>query len=549
MADPQTIRSYDELAREQAAFQRSLRPDAIYRLIETFFHRGRPTADVGSGSGRDVAWLQRQGFPAVGLEPSAGMIAESRAAYPGIEVRAAALPELNGVADASFDNVLCMAVLMHVPAAELISATINLARIMRPGGRLIISYRTPPPEGERALDGRLYTWLPPARLTLLLESSGLRVLLCEETADPHRPGIRWFNFVAEKGGLDRVSGLERIETVLAQDRKTATYKLALLRALCAIARNAVNPVEWHEGWVYVPMRAIAIQWLVFYWPILTAPEFIAQIRGEHPATPKPIAFRAALVELARQTGGAGGLYSVLQTLDTDPHRYDDLLKLIAQTIRKGPVTYAGGGQTPIFTFRPGSNETFGWVGVPTDIWLDICRFAHWIEDSVIVRWARLTDEINRTADPGRYLALLIASPQHERDTFDVRRALGDAPELGCVWTGRSLRHGYEVDHMIPYAVWGNNDLWNLLPAHPRVNLAKRDALPARSLLLERRETIIAYWQRYAQISLFQPRFAHQLQRALGCQLSAPDWPRVAFAGLEEIIERTAVTRGLPRWSP
>ncbi|WP_298819115.1 class I SAM-dependent methyltransferase [Chloroflexus sp.] len=210
MADPQTIRTYDELARQQAAFQRSLHPDAIYRLVDTFFHPGKPTADVGSGSGRDVAWLNQRGFPTVGFEPSTGMIAEARAAYPGIEVRAAALPELAGIADASFDNVLCIAVLMHIPAAALISATINLARIMRPAGRLIISYRTPPPEGERALDGRLYTWLPPARLTLLLESSGLRVLFTEETPDPQRPGIRWFNLVAEKGALDRVSGLERI---------------------------------------------------------------------------------------------------------------------------------------------------------------------------------------------------------------------------------------------------------------------------------------------------------------------------------------------------
>ncbi len=549
MADPQTIRSYDELARQQAAFQRSLHPDAIYRLIEAFFHRGKPTADLGSGSGRDVAWLQQRGFPAVGFEPSTGMIAEARAAYSGIEVQSAALPELAGIADASFDNVLCVAVLMHLPAAELISAAINLARIMRPGGRLIVSYRTPPPEGERALDGRLYTWIPPSRLILLLESSGLRVLLSEEMPDSNRSDVRWFNLVVEKGALDRVSGLERIEAVLAQDRKTATYKLALLRALCAIARNAVNLVEWTGDWVYVPMRAIAIQWLAFYWPILTAPEFIAQIRGERPESPKPIAFRTALVDLARQTGGAGGLYSVLQALDNNPRRYDEVLKLIAQTIRKGPVTYSGGGQTPIFTYRPGDDETFGWVGVPADIWLDICRFAHWIEDSIIVRWAQLTDEINRTADPGRYLALLIAAPQHERDTADVRSVLGAAPDLGCVWTGRSLRNGYEVDHVIPFAVWGNNDLWNLLPSHPRINLAKRDALPSRSLLLERREVIVEYWQRYAQTPLFQPRFSHQIQRALGCHLSSPDWPRVAFAGLEEIIERTAVTRGLPRWSP
>lgn len=547
MADAETIRSYDQLAREQAAFQRHLQPTAIYRLVETFFYPGRPTIDIGSGSGRDVAWLNQHGYQAIGLEPSARMIAEARAAYAGIEVRQGALPDLAGIADASFDNVLCVAVLMHLPAAELIGAAINLARILRPGGRLIVSYRTPPPEGERAHDGRLYTVIPPARLMLLLESSGLQILFSEDLPDPHRPSIRWFNLVAEKSDRGVSRGLERFESVLAHDRKTATYKLALLRALCIIARNAFNLVEWSSDVVYVPLRAIATQWLIFYWPLLTSSEFITQIRGEHPLSTKPIAFRPAITSLAKQLGGAAGLYNVLRILEEDPRRYDDILKLIANTIRKGPVTYSGSIHSPIFSYRPGKSDTFGWVAVPINIWLDICRFNHWIEDSIVLRWAYLTDELNRTADPGRYLSLLVAKPLHERDTQEVRQALNRSPEPFCVWTGQRLGHSYEVDHV--NSVWGNNDLWNLLPAHPRINQTKRDALPARSILLARREAIIDYWQRYAQIDVFQPRFAVQIHRALGCDLRHADWPKLAFAGLEEVVERTAIVRGLPRWSP
>lgn len=198
MPDPQTIRTYDELARQQAAFQRNQHPDAIYRLIEAFFHRGRPTADIGSGSGRDVAWLEQHGYPTIGFEPSVGMINEARAAYAGINVQSAALPDLVGIDDASFDNVLCVAVLMHLPAADLIGAAVNLARILRHGGRLIVSYRTPPPEGERAADGRLYTAIPSARLVLLLESVGIRVLLVEEIPDQTRPGIQWVNVAGER---------------------------------------------------------------------------------------------------------------------------------------------------------------------------------------------------------------------------------------------------------------------------------------------------------------------------------------------------------------
>jgi SAM-dependent methyltransferase len=198
MADCETIRSYDQLARQHAAFQRSQQPTAIYRLIETFFHPGAPTIDVGSGSGRDVAWLNQHGYPAIGLEPSPMMIAEARKAYPDIEVRLDSLPEPSSIEDASFDNVLCVAVLMHLPPSDLRCAVVHLARILRPGGRLIVSYRTPPPEGERAIDGRLFTAISPAAFTSLLAANGFQLLFLEEIPDHSRPLIRWWNVVAEK---------------------------------------------------------------------------------------------------------------------------------------------------------------------------------------------------------------------------------------------------------------------------------------------------------------------------------------------------------------
>ncbi len=135
-------------------------------------HPGAPARDVGSGSGRDDAWLNQHGYPAIGLEPSPMMIAEARKAYPDIEVRLYSLPELTTIEDASFDNVLCVAVLMHLPPIDLRCAVVHLARILRPGGRLIVSYRTPPPECERAIDGRLFTTISPAAFTSLLSPNG-----------------------------------------------------------------------------------------------------------------------------------------------------------------------------------------------------------------------------------------------------------------------------------------------------------------------------------------------------------------------------------------
>jgi SAM-dependent methyltransferase len=115
---------------------RRIAPETIFAGLPGIFHPGAPTADIGCGSGRDVAWLRDLGNQAVGYDASEGMLREARAAYPGIDVRHDSLPELASIPDGAYANVLCSAVLMHLPREDLITAAINLARILAPGGRL-----------------------------------------------------------------------------------------------------------------------------------------------------------------------------------------------------------------------------------------------------------------------------------------------------------------------------------------------------------------------------------------------------------------------------
>jgi len=51
-----------------------------------------------------------------------------------------------------------------------------------------------------------------------------------------------------------------------------------------------------------------------------------------------------------------------------------------------------------------------------------------------------------------------------------------------------------IDHVIPFSLWGNNDLWNLLPTHKKYNSQKSDLIPSISLLEGRRDQIISYWE-------------------------------------------------------
>lgn len=50
-------------------------------------------------------------------------------------------------------------------------------------------------------------------------------------------------------------------------------------------------------------------------------------------------------------------------------------------------------------------------------------------------------------------------------------------DLECIYSGRRLQHGFELDHYVPWSFVGHDGLWNLIPAHPSVNSSKGDNLP------------------------------------------------------------------------
>ncbi len=178
--DGKTLAAYDVAAADFAAdWHAQPAPDDLHALIRRYFGPG-PTADIGCGSGREVAWLNANGFPAVGYDPSAGLLAQARTRYPQLTFAPAALPELAGIADASFANVLCETVLMHLPRDAIAPSAARLTAILRPGGTLYLSWRVTRGADQRDPQGRLYAAFDAGLVTSAL--AGAAILLDEETA-------------------------------------------------------------------------------------------------------------------------------------------------------------------------------------------------------------------------------------------------------------------------------------------------------------------------------------------------------------------------------
>jgi SAM-dependent methyltransferase len=131
-------------------------PVDLHAVVKEFFRPGR-TADIGCGSGRDTAWLNENGYPAIGYDASPGLLAEARSRHPGIEFHESTLPELLELADGSFENVLCETVIMHLAPSDIPASINRMLAILEPGGTLYLSWRVTRAADLRDDLGRLYS--------------------------------------------------------------------------------------------------------------------------------------------------------------------------------------------------------------------------------------------------------------------------------------------------------------------------------------------------------------------------------------------------------
>jgi ubiquinone/menaquinone biosynthesis C-methylase UbiE len=106
--------------------------------------------DAGCGTGRHASHLVDLGHRVVGVDASPEMLDKARAAVPGAEFRAGDLTSLP-VETASVHVAVCALAIEHVVELELVIA--ELARVVRPGGTVVLSDLHPTP---RALGGAAY---------------------------------------------------------------------------------------------------------------------------------------------------------------------------------------------------------------------------------------------------------------------------------------------------------------------------------------------------------------------------------------------------------
>ena len=358
--------------------------------------------------------------------------------------------------------------------------------------------------------------------------------------------------------------------IIERDSKATTYKFALLRAVIDIVQDNTPFINFRDNRVHFPTGLLIEKWLLYYYPILASPILIPQINGD-----TRLAFEQDFLKVIQHyetVGGFSVFYNDLKNKGVPPEIRDDmaaLIKKLKQTITRMPMKYIGRSLSnefySIFQFtdhkqasRHGTYDldaiiqSAGSFSIPMDYYEAFSLLGAFIngQDSILFKWAEFSVRASASAlSVDKVVNEILKSPVTERDILDSKKlyrdALLQAGQIHCVWTGAPIRQ-FDVDHVIPFSVWKNNELWNLLPSRPAVNNGKRDKIPAPALIEKQEPLILQYWD---IIQTRHPeRFHKELRRSLTGNRPTNNWQHHAIEQLKNSCAYLINKRGFEAWT-
>ena len=560
------VASYDVGARVLANEYESLSFEEVHApVVDLLPQSAGCILDVGAGSGRDAAWFAANGHRVVAVEPSAELraVGKERHESPDIRWMDDALPTLDKVlrSKLTFDLIWLSAVWMHVPPNLRARAFRKLVSVMSPGGSMMLSLRQGPLPPGRPMDAATA-----ADIEALARGYGLQTIRSERHVDVGgRAGVSW-DVIWLRLPDDGTGALPLLRHVVFNDRKSSTYKLALLRALMRIADGAggfARPGgDGHH--MDLPLGLVALFWVRAFRPL------VAMDLPQDPAGNDRLAFVKDGFH-GLESRSPHDLRIGQQFTGEDAGNLIRAIRDAANCVRSMPATYTRypGSSEPVFPCTRSSpvrirdtvrlDEAFLWsfgtFSVPAHLWQAMSRYAPWIEPAVLNEWVEIMRgyESNPVSWDTHMAALRWLEPEHDTGVVRElgRRLRASGSPLYCVWSGRRLAESFEIDHCFPFAAWPCNDLWNLLPSSKKANQGKRDRLPAPEALEKARPRMLDWWNlAYLQNSALAERFEDEGRSALPTSVSADGsvTPESLFEGV--MIQQIVLKRDqqLAEWT-
>lgn len=374
-----------------------------------------------------------------------------------------------------------------------------------------------------------------------------------------------------------------ISTILKHDAKTTSYKIALLRAINDVVLTYPD-LRTYRSPIAVPLKLLAKFWVAYYWPfvdlampIQQGPQAMRDGKARN-----DMAFRPALSQLRaaweQAVGGlknpADGFFLIneLKSIRKWQNYPDSLVKALSKAVSiisrtlEMPIRYAGPGEWSIFdqpqsysaisghtVAVPGTNERDRCLIISVELWETFRQMSLWIEALCIHEWCLFTERV-ATVDRGAIYSILTARPVNrrpltwERNQIDI--LMMEGAEFTCPWTERRFSQGtaYDLDHILPIAVYPTNELWNLVPADPKFNShQKRDRLPTLERLAIAQPHLEKTYQRYGDASKLATVLEEDASLRFAGIQSDTAFETTLTSAVVDLVEEVAELRNLARF--
>jgi len=298
-----------------------------------------------------------------------------------------------------------------------------------------------------------------------------------------------------------------ISTILRHDAKTASYKIALIRSLNDVILGYPSIDIRNCQHIAVPLRKLAEFWIAYYWPFVGTNQLL---QGRPQGSKLDISFRSKLTELRKfwdvlhgTSLESDGYFLIaemrsrhrLSYPDEFKNLYAEALSAIVHALRQ-PIRYAGPGEWTVFPkpLRWASMNQSRLMAIPdtinqdlcllvsAELWTEFLSVSLWVEALCIHEWALFTESLAGVSR-GKIYEALTSRPDNRRPlTWErnyIELLMMEGHRFVCPWTDKVLsQKNFDLDHLIPLAVYPINEMWNLVPSDRYFNQRiKRARLP------------------------------------------------------------------------
>lgn len=359
-----------------------------------------------------------------------------------------------------------------------------------------------------------------------------------------------------------------ISKIIERDSKSTTYKFALLRGVIEIIQDNSPYISFADNRVHIPIGLLIEKWLMYYYPILESQTSIPQINGT-----SNLAFSnllSKLITFYEARGGFSAFYNDLKNKGIPSDLQEDFFELskkLRETITQMPMRYIGRSisndfysifeyENPRVTRQSSLDiesliNEFGTFSIPFDYYEAFKILGSFIngQDSILFKWAEFSvNASGNNLSVHNVLNEVLKSPITVREIRESKKLykeiLQNQGNVFCVWSGRKISN-YDIDHLIPFSVWKNNDLWNLLPSDSKINNQKRDKIPTPEVIERQKDLITDYWGIIHEHQ--SKRFQKEIQVALLGNFSFDSWKNSGISQLQNSCNYLIENRGFEGW--